>query len=123
VLHERIIFLSVASEDIPEVSDGDRLTVEPLPHGFYRVVARYGFMETPDVAAVARRCCRDELSSSPDDITYYLGRPTLIPAGHGSMTKWRKLLFVFLSRNSRPATQFFGIPPDDVVEIGMQIKF
>ena len=86
-------------------------------------MARYGFMETPDVAAVAERCCRDELSASPDDITYYLGRPTLIAVGQGSITKWRKLIFVFLARNSRPATQFFGIPPDRVVELGMQIKF
>jgi len=124
VLHERVVFLSVTADDVPEVTDTDRLDVERLPLGFYRVVARYGFMETPDVAAVAARCCRETLSlSSPDDITYYLGRPTLIPTGGGSMMKWRKLLFVFLARNARPATQFFGIPPDHVVELGMQIKF
>jgi KUP system potassium uptake protein len=123
VLHEQVIFLSVTAEDIPEVSDADRLAVERLPLGFHRVVARYGFMETPDVAAIVARCCRETLSSSADDITYYLGRPTLIPTGRGSMMKWRKLLFVFLSRNSRPATQFFGIPPDRVVELGMRISF
>jgi KUP system potassium uptake protein len=124
VLHQQVIFLSVVAADIPEVSDANRLEVEPLLHGFYRVVARYGFMETPDVAAVASRCCRETVApSSPDDITYYLGHPTLIPTGRGAMMKWRKLLFVFLARNSRPATQFFGIPPDHVVELGMQIKF
>ena len=124
VLHERVIFLSVTADDVPEVADADRLEVERLPLGFHRVVARYGFMETPDVAAVATRCCREALSlPSPDDITYYLGRPTLIPTARGSMMKWRKLLFVFLARNARPATQFFGIPPDHVVELGMQVKF
>ncbi|MGH6690121.1 MAG: potassium transporter Kup [Gammaproteobacteria bacterium] len=123
VLHERVIFLSVTAGDVPEVAEADRLAVEPLALGFYRVVARYGFMETPDVATVVARCCGEIPGSSrSDDVTYYLGRPTLIPTGARSMMKWRKLLFVFLARNARPATQFFGIPPDRVVELGMQIK-
>ena len=58
-----------------------------------------------------------------DDVTYYLGRPTLIPGTRMRMMNWRKLLFVFLARNSRPATQFFGIPPDRVVELGMQVEY
>ena len=123
VLHERIILLSVVVDDIPEVPENERLTVERLPMGFYRVIARYGFMETPDVRSAVARCCRDTLSSSPDDVTYYLGRPTLIPTGGTPMTTWRKILFVFLARNARPATQFFGIPPNRVVELGMQVEF
>jgi KUP system potassium uptake protein len=122
VLHERILFLSVTPQNIPEVSEDKRLEVEPLTHGFFRVVARYGFMETPDVEALVRRCCRD-LGASPEDTTYYLGRPTLIPTGLSRMMKWRKLLFTFLARNARPATQFFNIPPSRVVELGMQIEF
>jgi KUP system potassium uptake protein len=123
VLHERVIFLSVVAGDVPEVAEADRYTVEHLPHGFHRVVAHYGFMETPNAAAVIARCCREELSSSSDDVTYYLGRPTLIATDHRVATRWRKHLFVFLARNARPATQFFGIPPDKVVELGMQIRF
>jgi KUP system potassium uptake protein len=124
VLHQRVIFLSVVVEDIPEVPKADRITVEPLPHGFYRVIARYGFMETPDVAAVAAQCCREHLMVSPDEITYYVGRPSLIPIRRGSALRlWRKHAFVFLARNGRPATQFFGVPPDHVVELGMQIRF
>ena len=123
VLHEHIILLSVVADDIPEVPDDERLTVERLPMGFYRVIARYGFMETPDVESAVARCCRETLTASPDDVTYYLGRPTLIPTGRTPMAKWRKVLFVFLARNARPATQFFGIPPDRVVELGMQVKF
>ena len=122
-LHEHVIFLSVAAEDVPEVTEGERLTVERLPLGFYRVVARYGFMETPDVATIVARCCRETLSSSGDDVTYYLGRPTLIATDRTPMMRWRKHLFAFLARNARPATQFFGIPPDRVVELGMQIEF
>jgi len=122
-LHERIIFLSVAGADIPEVPDGERLTVEPLPHGFYRVIARYGFMETPNVAQAVARCCRDTFDIGDDDVTYYLGRPTLLATGKTPMMKWRKLLYAFLARNARPATQFFGIPPTRVVELGMQVEF
>ena len=122
-LHEHVVFVSVVSEDIPEVSEEHRLKVEPLPLGFFRVIARFGFMETPNVASVVARCCSDALSSSVDDVTYYLGRPTLIPGRRTRMMTWRKLLFAFLARNSRPATQFFNIPPDRVVEVGMQIEF
>ena len=123
VLHEHIVFLSIVAEDIPEVADDERLTLERLPMGFHRVLARYGFMETPDVASVVARCCRDPLGLSVDDVSYYLGRPTLIPTGRAPMMKWRKMLFVYLARNARPATQFFGIPPNRVVELGMQVEF
>jgi KUP system potassium uptake protein len=123
VLHEHVIFLSIVPEDIPEVAEERRLHVEPLPLGFFRVVARYGFMETPNVARVVARCCRENVPASPDDVTYYLGRPTLIPGKRTRMMKWRKLFFAYLARNSRSATQFFGIPPDRVVELGMQIEF
>jgi len=122
VLHEQVIFLSVVAEDVPEVAERNRFSVERLPQGFYRVVARYGFMETPNVASVVARCCHETLQSPPDDVTYYLGRPTLIPGNRTPMMRWRKMLFVFLARNSRPATQFFGIPADRVVELGMQIE-
>ena len=122
-LHEHVLFVSVVSEDIPEVIEAHRLKMEDLRLGFHRVIARYGFMETPNVATIVERCCRDALGTAADEITYYLGRPTLIPRARGHMMKWRKLLFVFLARNSRPATQFFGLPADRVVELGMQIEF
>ncbi len=121
-LHEQVIFLSVVADDIPEVPEPERVKVEPHPFGFYRVTARYGFMETPNVATVVAHCCR-ELESAHDGVSYYLGRPTLIATGGTRMMKWRKLLFAFLARNARPATQFFGIPPDQVVELGMQVEF
>jgi len=123
VLHKRILFLSVVPLDIPEVPDDKRLEIEPLPHGFYRVVAHYGFMESPDVEALVDRCCRDHFAGEEADVTYYLGRPTLLPTGPAPMMRWRKLLFVFLARNSRPANQFFNIPPTQVVELGMQVEF
>jgi KUP system potassium uptake protein len=104
------------------VPEAERLTTEALGTGIYRVIARYGFMERPDVRAVVARCCAETLRKDPRDVSYYLGRPQLVVSGDAPMAKWRKLLFVFLARNARPATQFFNIPRDRVVELGMQIE-
>jgi KUP system potassium uptake protein len=122
VLHEEVVFLSVVSEEVPEVPEAERITTETLGKEFYRVIARYGFMERPDVRAVVARCCAETLRKDPEDVSYYLGRPQLVASGDAQMAKWRKLLFVFLARNARPATQFFNIPRDRVVELGMQIE-
>jgi KUP system potassium uptake protein len=123
VVHEEVVFLSVVPEEVPEVPDTERVSVEPLGHGFHRVVARYGFMETPDVHAIVARCCRETLQADASDVSYYLGRPQLVPAGPAPMARWRKVLFAFMARNARSATQFFNLPPDRVVELGMQIEF
>jgi KUP system potassium uptake protein len=121
-LHEEVIFLSVLPQEVPEVPDETRLTVEPLGRGFYRAVARYGFMETPDVRSVVARCCASHLRAQPDDVTYYVGRPQLLPTGPARMAKWRKLVFAFMARNARPVTQFFNLPVTSVVEIGAQVE-
>jgi KUP system potassium uptake protein len=121
VLHERVIFLSITADEVPEVPESERFTIEPLPHGFSRMTARYGFMETADVDALMDRCCRDDRLGDPNDVTYYLGRPKILPDGPSGMMKWRKLLFIFLARNARSATEFFNVPRDRVVELGMQI--
>ena len=122
VLHEDVVFLSVVPTEIPEVAEADRITVEPLGKRFHRVIARYGFMETADVSAIVERCCRETLGRNADEVTFYLGRPHILPTGAAPMAKWRKVLFAFLARNARPVTQFFNIPPERVVEVGMQIK-
>jgi KUP system potassium uptake protein len=122
VLHEDVVFLSVVPAEIPEVREPERITVEPLGDGFHRVLARYGFMESPDVSAIVDRCCRDALGRNADDVSFFLGRPQILPTGPAPMAKWRKLLFAFLARNARSATQFFNIPRERVVELGMQIE-
>jgi KUP system potassium uptake protein len=121
-LHEEMIILSVVTEDVPEVSAGERMRVDLLRHGFYRVTAHYGFMERPRVPDIVARCCDYGLAARPDDVSYYLGRPHLLPTGPAPMMKWRKLLFGFMMRNARSATEFFAIPPDRVVELGMQVE-
>jgi KUP system potassium uptake protein len=123
VLHEQVILLSVTTADVPEVPQSDRVKVEPLGEGFYRIIASYGFMQTPNVRDVMACCEPKGIKVRPADTSYFLGREELIPTGAAKMAKWRKRLFVVMSRNARAATAFFGLPPNRVVELGAQIEF
>jgi KUP system potassium uptake protein len=123
VLHERVVLLSVLVREFPDVPQDKRLTIEPLAQGFYRVKAYYGFMETPNADEIAALCTKAGLKAKYMDTTYYLGRERLIPRGPSKMAKWRKVLFAYMQRNARSATEFFGIPPNRVVELGAQIEF
>jgi KUP system potassium uptake protein len=121
VLHNQVVLLSVVNERVPEVPAAERLTVEPLGQKFFRVTARYGFMQTPNVPNVLASCNQHGLEVELRDTSYYLGRETLLTTGNAPMMRWRKGLFSFISRNARPATTYFGLPPGRVVELGMQI--
>ncbi len=121
-LHTQVVLLSVVAVEVPDVDETDRVRVTPLPHGFYRVIARYGFMETPNVPHVLALCERHGLHTKPMETSYYLGRERLLPTGPSRMARWRKKLFVFMSRNAQSAAQFFGLPPNRVVELGAQVE-
>jgi KUP system potassium uptake protein len=122
-LHEQVVLLSVLPAEVPEVEEEDRVTVAPLAHGFFRVTARYGFMETPNVPHVLALASKHGVNARPLDVSYYLGRERLIVTGRARMARWRKKVFVFLSRNAQSATEFFGLPSNRVVELGAQIEF
>jgi KUP system potassium uptake protein len=122
-LHEHVVILTIQTADEPAVADAKRLRSEPLAGRFYRVRARYGFMETPDVPDVIDRCCALGIGSRLEDTSYYVGRTRLLPDGPAPMAKWRKLLFGFMARNARSAPEYFSVPPDRVVELGAQIQF
>jgi KUP system potassium uptake protein len=122
-LHKQVVLLSITAVEVPDVEEVDRVRVIPLEHGFFRVAARYGFMETPNVPEVLALCAEQGLQTRPQDTSYYLGRERLLPTGKTRMPRWRKKLFVFLSRNAQPATHFFGLPHNRVVELGSQIEF
>ena len=121
VLHDTVVLLTVVAEHVPEVPPERRLEVIELGHGFYRVTASYGFMQTPDIPLALRDCAAHGLVVAPERTSYYLGRETLLPSGKTRMARWRKQLFAFISRNARPATAYFGLPPNRVVELGMQV--
>jgi KUP system potassium uptake protein len=121
-LHERVILLTVSVLDTPTAIDASRLEVQALTDGFYRVIARYGFMETPDVPEALTSAGLSGVEWHDDETTYYLADLTLIANSRIGMSTWRDKLFIFLSHNARRATNFFHIPPDRVVEIGIQLE-
>jgi KUP system potassium uptake protein len=123
VLHEKVILMSIGTVEVPEVEDDDRVSVEELGEGFYRVTARYGFMETPDVRQIARHLTAAGIRTKPQETSYYLGRERLLATGKARMSRWRKKVFIFMARNARSASEFFGIPPNRAVELGAQIEF
>ncbi len=123
VLHEKVVLLSILSEEVPEIADADRIKVKVLSQGLYRITARYGYMESTNVPAILERAREFGLDAKPLDTSYYLGREQLLATGVSRLARWRKKLFVFMSRNSRSATAFYGIPPNRVVELGAQLEF
>jgi KUP system potassium uptake protein len=122
VLHQQVVLLSVVTQNIPFAIGNQSLAVRDLGHGFFRVVAKVGFMQQPNVPKILARCEHHGLQIRQSDTTYYLGRQSLLTSGRAPMAKWRKVMFSFLSRNSRPPTSFFNLPPNRVVELGLQIE-
>lgn len=122
VLHEKVILLSVITLNDPDVECSQRVRVTELDQGLVKVVARYGYIETPDITEILTLCEGAGLVLDSKSLSFYLGRETFLAAGQSGMANWRKRLFILLSRNARPATEFFKIPPDQVIEIGSQIR-
>ncbi|HXH23622.1 MAG TPA: KUP/HAK/KT family potassium transporter, partial [Vicinamibacterales bacterium] len=122
VLHERVLFVTVKTQPVPHVPEADRLEIEDFGGGIHRVKILYGFMDEPDVPAALRLAAGALDIGDPNDATYFLGRETIIASGRPGMARWRERLFALMSRNATPATAFFGIPPDRVVELGEQIE-
>ncbi len=123
VVHEEVLLLSVQSAEVPTVDKDDQLTVEPLGNGFFRIIATFGFMETPNVPAVIERCRAFGIRARALETSYYLGRERLLPTKSGNMARWRKYVFSVMSRNARSATEYFGLPSNRVVELGAQVEF
>jgi KUP system potassium uptake protein len=146
VLHEKVLLLSVMGHEVPQVHEAERVRCRDLGEGFYEVMAHYGFMETPDVPSVLQTLALQAQDGGKSHVeimatSFYLGRETLIPLstrkkskaprsvqGDGAMSvpvmaRWRKKLFIFMTRNAQSATAFFGLPPNRVVELGAQIQF
>jgi KUP system potassium uptake protein len=122
VLHERVVLLTVVTGDGPHVEADDRVVVEPLREGFQRVTVCYGFMEEPDIPAALSEAGDAGLTIVAQETTYFLGTETLLATKRPGMPLWRERLFVLMSRNALRATSFFKIPPDRVMEVGMQVE-
>lgn len=121
-LHERVVLLNIQTLDIPRVPDAERIEVEDLGEGFWRVSGRYGFAEGPDVPALLELAAAHGLALTVPRTSFFLSRETLLPSRRRGMALWREKLFVVMARNSTPATAYFRIPANRVVELGAQVR-
>ncbi|MCJ0825790.1 potassium transporter Kup [Luteimonas sp. 50] len=123
VLHERNVFLTVQTLDVPYAPSTGRLQIRPIGDDFYRVVIRFGFMETPDVPlALMRSCDQGGVYFDPMETTYFASRENVVAGKRRGMPVWRDKLFAVMHRNAAPATVFFRIPGNRLVELGAQVE-
>jgi KUP system potassium uptake protein len=122
-LHERVFVLTVTTQSVPWVKDSGRLTVEALAPDFWRAVARYGFMERPDIPALLRQAHEGGCAIDLSDVTYYVGHETVVPGDdEKALPRVVEALFAFMQRNSAHLTEYFRLPIDAVVEIGREVS-
>jgi KUP system potassium uptake protein len=123
VLHEQVILLSVVTREVPRVTAEKRIELVRLEQGFSQVTVNYGFMQSPNVPVALRGCEAFGLKMNLEATTFYIARETLVPTlRRRGMVLWREKLFSFMTRNALPATDFFRIPPERVVELGTRIE-
>jgi KUP system potassium uptake protein len=122
VLHERVVFLTIHTREIPRVSGVERVSVRDLSQSFYALDAWYGFTEEPDVPVLLEHCGRKGLEFDTMDTSFFVSRETLIPSVAPGMAMWRERLFVSMSKMAVKATDFFHVPTNRVVELGTQVE-
>jgi KUP system potassium uptake protein len=122
VMHDHVVVLTVTTAQRPHVAPEDRVSIESLGHDLFNVRVQYGFMEDPDVPVSLMRACELGLPIDMNDLTYFLGRETIIVTRRKGMAVWREKLFVVMARNAVRATAFFKLPPERVVELGVQVE-
>jgi KUP system potassium uptake protein len=122
VLHERVVVLKVATEDVPRVPDAERVQIEHMSANLHRVLVRYGFMERPDVPAALRSCQLGPPEPTLMDVSFFLSRETFIPSARPDLSWWQERIFIVMANTAFDATRFFRLPPNRVVELGSQVE-
>ena len=121
VVHEKVVLLSVNVEETAHLADDERSEWVELGQGVYRLIVRFGFLEDPHIPALLERI-KGPVSFDPMTTSYFLGRETLIPTDHPGMAIWREHLFASMTRNASSASAFFSLPPNQVIELGAQVR-
>jgi KUP system potassium uptake protein len=122
VLHQHLVVLTVNTAQRPHVPPDERVSVERLGDDMFHVRVQYGFMEDPNVPEALRDARNQGVPIDDEDVTYFLGRETIIVTRREGMALWREKLFVLMARNAVRATAFFRLPPERVVELGVQVE-
>jgi KUP system potassium uptake protein len=122
VLHDTVVLLSIITQEVPYVSDESRLEVREIGEGVWRVLARYGYMESPDVSELIDGIRDRGVPFKPSEATYYFNREMIITGGDARMWEWQKHFYGFLSRNARQARDYYQLPPMQIIEVGLPIQ-
>ena len=123
VLHEQVVVLTVQTEEVPYLTNArDRVAVQELEGGFWRVQVHFGFMEKPDVPAALESVKEPGLRFAPMRTTYFIGRETILATRKLGLSAWRGSLFAWMTRNAGDATSYFCLPPNGVVELGARVE-
>jgi len=122
VLHNHVVVLTVSTAQQSHVPPAGRVSVENIGHELFNVRVQYGFMEDPDVPAALTQAREQGLPLDLDDLTYFLGRETILVTHRKGMATWREKLFVLMARNAVRPNAFFRLPPERVVELGVQVE-
>jgi KUP system potassium uptake protein len=122
VVHERVVFFTLATADVPRLPDSERTAVRVLiPKRAYQATVTYGFMEEPDVMRALALLARHGLRFERDETTFFLGKSTIARAERPGLFTWRRGLFRWMQRNSPSAAEYYRLPPDRVIELGTQL--
>jgi KUP system potassium uptake protein len=121
-LHETVILLSIVTEDIPVVPEGGRLQLREIGAGIWRANGHYGYMQSPDVSALVEQIKAFGLKFNTQGATYFFNREMILHGGNSGMWEWEKGFYGFLTRNARPAKDYYQIPPSQIIEIGLALQ-
>jgi KUP system potassium uptake protein len=121
-LHQTVVLLSVMTEEVPSVSAAEQLSLREIGEGIWRAVGRYGYMQSPDVGVLMEQIKNLGVSINPQATTYFFNREMIITGGNARMWEWQKHLYSFLSRNARPAKDYYQITPSQIIEIGLPLQ-
>lgn len=122
VLHDRVALLTIRTVEVPSVHKKERVRIDSMGPQFYRIIANYGFMETPKIKHILEACREQGIHFSLQDTTFVLGRETILPTGDPNLPVWREKLFALMARNAERPTTYFKIPPNQVIEVGIQVE-
>ncbi|HWA11065.1 MAG TPA: KUP/HAK/KT family potassium transporter [Opitutaceae bacterium] len=121
-LHQTVVLLSILTEEVPTVPETARLMIGEIGEGIWRAIGRYGYMESPDVSALMEKIREYGMPINPQAATYFFNREMIISGGNARMWEWQKSLYSFLSRNARPAKDYYQITPSQIIEIGLPLQ-
>ncbi len=122
VLHERVAVLTIMTKEVPSIPKSSRVEIKEIIPNFYRILVYYGFMETPKMKHILEACRQNNIHFNVNETTFVLGRETILSSNDPSLSLWQEKLFAFMSRNAQRPTAFFKIPPNQVIEVGIQIE-